>query len=75
MVGRLCAAASFAVFYVIVGELLPTVLRSQAMAAASFVAGLGLLACPYIVYLVSAIMFIDTPTVCNCSVGTYIIIL
>ncbi|XP_026750415.2 uncharacterized protein LOC113511045 [Galleria mellonella] len=51
MLGRLCIAASFAVFYVQIGELLPTVLRSQAMGAASFIAGLGLLACPYIVYL------------------------
>ncbi|XP_072948173.1 organic cation transporter 1-like [Epargyreus clarus] len=51
MLGRLCAAASFAVFYVLIGELLPTVLRSQAMGAASFIAGLGLLACPYIVHL------------------------
>lgn len=53
MLGRLCAAASFSVFYVMIGELLPTVLRAQAMGAASFIAGLGLLACPYIVYLVS----------------------
>ncbi|CAG9131522.1 unnamed protein product [Plutella xylostella] len=51
MLGRLCAAASFSVFYVMIGELLPTVLRAQAMGAASFIAGLGLLACPYIVYL------------------------
>ncbi|KAL4717573.1 hypothetical protein ACJJTC_000722 [Scirpophaga incertulas] len=51
MFGRLFIAASFAVFYVQIGELLPTVLRAQAMGAASFIAGLGLLACPYIVYL------------------------
>ncbi|GBP20912.1 Organic cation transporter 1 [Eumeta japonica] len=51
MLGRLCAAASFAVFYVLIGELLPTVLRSQAMGASSFISGLGLLACPYIVHL------------------------
>ncbi|KAJ0171616.1 hypothetical protein K1T71_013166 [Dendrolimus kikuchii] len=51
MLGRLCAAASFAVFYVQIGELLPTVLRAQAMGAASFISGLGLLACPYIVHL------------------------
>ncbi|XP_049879913.1 uncharacterized protein LOC126376513 [Pectinophora gossypiella] len=51
MLGRLCAAASFAVFYVFIGELLPTVVRAQAMGAASFICGLGLLACPYIVHL------------------------
>ncbi|KAI8432993.1 hypothetical protein MSG28_013875 [Choristoneura fumiferana] len=51
MLGRLCIGASFAVFYVQIGELLPTVLRAQAMGAASFIAGLGLLACPYIVHL------------------------
>lgn len=51
MLGRLFAASSFAVFYVIIGELLPTVLRAQAIGAASFIAGLGLLACPYIVHL------------------------
>ncbi|XP_075985542.1 organic cation transporter 1-like [Anticarsia gemmatalis] len=51
MLGRLFTAASFAVFYVLIGELLPTVLRAQAMGAASFIAGLGLLAVPYIVHL------------------------
>lgn len=51
MLGRLFAAASFAVFYVVLGELLPTVLRARAMAAASLVAGLALLACPHIVHL------------------------
>lgn len=53
MLGRLCAAASFAVFYVQIGELLPTVVRSQAMGASSFISGLGLLTVPYIVSLVS----------------------
>ncbi|CAK1591347.1 unnamed protein product [Parnassius mnemosyne] len=51
MLGRLCGAASFAVFYVLIGEFLPTVLRSQAMGLASFISGLGLLACPYVVHL------------------------
>ncbi|CAK1543406.1 unnamed protein product [Leptosia nina] len=59
MLGRLSAAASFAVFYVQIGELLPTVLRAQAMGAASFIAGVGLLACPYIVYL--AVIFKSLP--------------
>ncbi|XP_050356078.1 uncharacterized protein LOC126777171 [Nymphalis io] len=51
MLGRLCAAASFAVFYVQIGELLPTVMRAQAMGASSVIAGVGLLSCPYIVSL------------------------
>ncbi|XP_014219126.1 organic cation transporter 1-like [Copidosoma floridanum] len=51
MVGKFGIAASFAVFYVFVGELLPTVLRSQAMGIASFIAGIGLLSFPYIVHL------------------------
>ncbi|KAJ8710910.1 hypothetical protein PYW08_009425 [Mythimna loreyi] len=51
MLGRLFTASSFAVFYVLIGELLPTVLRAQAMGAASFISGLGLLAVPYIVHL------------------------
>ncbi|KAJ4428893.1 hypothetical protein ANN_25886 [Periplaneta americana] len=51
MVGKFGIAASFAVFYVFVGELLPTVVRSQAMGIASFIAGIGLLGFPYIVYL------------------------
>ncbi|CAH2097929.1 unnamed protein product [Euphydryas editha] len=51
MLGRLCAASSFSVFYVQIGELLPTVVRAQAMGASSVVAGVGLLTCPYIVSL------------------------
>ncbi|XP_076389828.1 organic cation transporter 1 isoform X1 [Megachile rotundata] len=51
MIGKFGIAASFAVFYVFVGELLPTVLRSQAMGVASFIAGIGLLGFPYIVHL------------------------
>ncbi|XP_034826072.1 organic cation transporter 1-like [Maniola hyperantus] len=51
MLARLCAAASFAVFYVQIGELLPTVVRAQAMGASSVVAGIGLLTVPYIVAL------------------------
>nr|XP_026494449.1 organic cation transporter 1-like [Vanessa tameamea] len=51
MLGRLCAAASFAVFYVQIGELLPTVMRAQTMGASSVIAGVGLLSCPYIVSL------------------------
>lgn len=56
MIGKFGIAASFAVFYVFVGELLPTVLRSQAMGIASFIAGIGLLGFPYVVYLVSGMI-------------------
>ena len=45
-------SCSFAVIYVYAGELMPTVVRSQAMGISSFVAGLGLLAFPYINSLV-----------------------
>ncbi|XP_054275227.1 organic cation transporter 1-like [Macrosteles quadrilineatus] len=51
MVGKFGNAAAFAVFYVFVGELLPTVLRSQAMGIGSFIAGIGLLSFPHIVNL------------------------
>ena len=45
-------AASFAVIYVYAGELMPTVVRSEAMGISSFVAGLGLLMFPYVNALV-----------------------
>jgi len=48
MIGKFQIACSFAVIYVYAGELMPTVVRSQAMGISSFVAGLGLLAFPYI---------------------------
>ena len=53
MIGKFGIAGSFAVIYVFGGELLPTVLRSQAMALASFCAGLGLICFPQILALVS----------------------
>ena len=52
MIGKFGIAASFGIFFLYASELLPTVVRSQAMAIASFVAGIGLFAFPYIVYLV-----------------------
>lgn len=52
MLGKFGIAASFGIVFLYASELLPTVVRSQAMAIASFVAGLGLLAFPYIVSLV-----------------------
>ncbi|XP_037077485.1 carcinine transporter-like [Pollicipes pollicipes] len=51
MIGKFGIAGSFAVIYVFAGELLPTVIRSQAMALASFFAGLGLLCFPQILAL------------------------
>eukprot|EP00090_Calanus_glacialis_P012639 TRINITY_DN21241_c0_g1_i1.p1 TRINITY_DN21241_c0_g1~~TRINITY_DN21241_c0_g1_i1.p1 ORF type:complete len:616 (-),score=86.58 TRINITY_DN21241_c0_g1_i1:500-2347(-) len=48
MIGKFQIAASFAVIYVYAGELMPTVVRSQAMGISSFVAGIGLLIFPYI---------------------------
>jgi MFS transporter, OCT family, solute carrier family 22 (organic cation transporter), member 4/5 len=53
MLGKFGIAASFGIIFLYASELLPTVVRSQAMAVASFVAGIGLLAFPYIVFLVS----------------------
>ena len=52
MVGKFGVAASFGIIFLYASELLPTVVRSQAMAIASFVAGIGLLAFPFIVELV-----------------------
>ncbi len=52
MLGKFGIAASFGIIFLYASELLPTVVRSQAMAVASFVAGIGLLAFPYIVFLV-----------------------
>ena len=57
MIGKFQIAASFAVIYVYAGELMPTVVRSEAMGISSFVAGIGLLIFPHINHLVSA-----TPT-------------
>jgi len=48
MIGKFNIALSFAVIYVYAGELMPTVVRSQAMGISSFVAGIGLLVFPYI---------------------------
>ena len=54
MIGKFQIAASFAVIYVYAGELMPTVVRSEAMGISSFVAGIGLLIFPYINSLVRA---------------------
>ena len=55
MIGKFQIAASFAVIYVYAGELMPTVVRSEAMGISSFVAGIGLLIFPYINSLVRLI--------------------
>jgi hypothetical protein len=52
MFGKFQIAASFAVIYVYAGELMPTVVRSEAMGISSFFAGIGLLIFPYINNLV-----------------------
>lgn len=48
MFGKFQIAGSFAVIYVYAGELMPTVVRSEAMGISSFFAGTGLLIFPYI---------------------------
>jgi len=48
MIGKFQIAASFAVIYVYAGELMPTVVRSEAMGISSFIAGIGLLIFPQI---------------------------
>ena len=58
MIGKFQIAASFAVIYVYAGELMPTVVRSEAMGISSFVAGIGLLIFPYINNLVCNEKFI-----------------
>ena len=54
MIGKFQIAASFGVIYVYAGELMPTVVRSEAMGISSFVAGIGMLFFPYINALVSS---------------------
>ena len=53
MIGKFQIAASFGVIYVYAGELMPTVVRSEAMGISSFVAGIGMLFFPYINALVT----------------------
>ena len=53
MVGKFMIAASFAVIYVYAGEMMPTVVRSEAMGISSFFSGFGLLIFPYLNALVS----------------------
>ena len=55
VIGKFQIAASFAVIYVYAGELMPTVVRSEAMGISSFVAGIGLLIFPHINALVSVL--------------------
>ncbi|XP_039277763.1 organic cation transporter 1 isoform X2 [Nilaparvata lugens] len=69
MFGKFGNAAAFSVFYVFIGELLPTVIRSQAMGVASFVAGIGLLGFPQIIRLVS--VTIDKYISLWCNSNTY----
>ena len=52
MFGKFSVASSFAVLYVYASELMPTIVRAEAMGIASFVAGFGLLIFPYILQMV-----------------------
>ena len=72
MIGKFGIAASFGIIFLYASELLPTVVRSQAMAIASFVAGIGLIAFPYIVFLVSnnsVILIFGISSVCLLSIN------
>ena len=53
MVGKFMIGVSFAVIYVYAGEMMPTVVRSEAMGISSFFSGFGLLIFPYLNALVS----------------------
>ena len=53
MVGKLGAAAAFAVIYVFSAELYPTVVRNAGMGASSCCARIGGMMAPYIADLVS----------------------
>lgn len=50
--GKFGITASFGIVYVFGGELLPTVVRGNGLATCSFISSVGLVASPYIVYLV-----------------------
>ena len=52
MVGKFMIGVSFAVIYVYAGEMMPTVVRSEAMGISSFFSGFGLLIFPYLNALV-----------------------
>ena len=52
MIGKFQIAASFAIIYVYAAEMMPTVVRSQAMGIATFVGGIGMIISPYIISLV-----------------------
>ena len=53
MVGKLGAAAAFAVIYVFSAELYPTIVRNAGMGASSCCARIGGMVAPYIADLVS----------------------
>ena len=71
MIGKFQIAASFAVIYVYAGELMPTVVRSEAMGISSFIAGIGLLLFPQINALVNIphiilkFLTISKPLICT----------
>ena len=58
MIGKLGAAAAFAVIYVFSAELYPTVVRNAGMGASSCCARIGGMVAPYIADIVSFIFFV-----------------
>ena len=52
MIGKFQIAGSFAIIFVYAGELMPTVVRGQAMGIGSFFGGVGMLISPYVNSLV-----------------------
>ena len=55
MIGKLGAAAAFAVIYVFSAELYPTVVRNAGMGASSCCARIGGMVAPYIADIVSLV--------------------
>ena len=57
MIGKLVAAAAYATVYLFTAELFPTVVRSTTMGVSAFFSGVGGMLAPYIVILVSILLF------------------
>lgn len=51
-IGKFGITGTFSIVYVFGGELLPTVVRGNGLAVCAFVCGCGLIASPYVIYLV-----------------------
>ena len=59
MIGKLGAAAAFAVIYVFSAELYPTIVRNAGMGASSCCARIGGMVAPYVADLVRSIFYFD----------------